>query len=56
MQLVVTFQAVKKRIRATPFLGDLTLNSKMGSTGEATDQDMLAPDLLPHPPQTSQAR
>ena len=28
----------------------------MGSTGEATDQDMLAPDLLPHPPQTSQAR
>ena len=25
----------------------------MGSTGEATDQDMLAPDLLPHPPQTS---
>ena len=28
----------------------------MGSTGEATDQDMLAPDLLPHPPQTSRAR
>ena len=22
----------------------------MGSTVEATDQDMLAPDLLPHPP------
>ena len=28
----------------------------MGSTGKATDQEMLAPDLLPHPPQTSQAR
>ena len=28
----------------------------MGSIGEATDQDMLAPDLLPHPPQTSWAR
>ena len=26
------------------------------STDEATDQDMLAPDLLHHPPQTSQAR
>ena len=30
--------------------------SPWGSTGEATDQDMLAPDLLPHPPQTSLAR
>ena len=25
----------------------------MKSIGEATDQDMLAPDLLPHPLQTS---
>ena len=28
----------------------------MGSTGEVTDQDMLAPDMFPHPLQTSQAR
>ena len=28
----------------------------MGRTGEATDQDILAPDVLPHPPQTSWAR
>ena len=27
----------------------------MSNTGKATDQDMLAPDLLPNPPQTSQA-
>ena len=27
-----------------------------GNTGEAIDQNMLAPDLLPHPPQTSQAK
>ena len=25
----------------------------MGGTGEATDQDILAPELLPHPPKTS---
>ena len=30
--------------------------SSMGSTVEVTDQDMLAPDLLPNPPQTSWAR
>ena len=27
-----------------------------GDTGEATDQDMLAPDCSPHPPQTSWAK
>ena len=27
----------------------------MGSTGESADQDMLAPDLLPHSPQISWA-
>ena len=26
------------------------------ATGETTDQDMVAPDLLPHPPQASRAR
>ena len=25
-------------------------------SGEATGKDMLAPDLLPHPPQTSRSR
>ena len=33
---------------------DATNRFTIGSTGEATDKDMLAPDLLPHPPQTSQ--
>ena len=28
----------------------------MGSTGEATDLDMLAPDLIPNPPMTSRVR
>ena len=36
--------------------GDNSQNrSPWGSTGEATDQDTFAPDLLPHPPQTSWA-
>ena len=30
--------------------------SPWGVQVEVTDQDMLAPDLLPHPPQTSWAR
>ena len=28
----------------------------IGSSGEATDLDMLPPDSLPHPPQTFRAR
>ena len=36
-----------KKISALNNTTQYTLQS-----GEATDQDMLAPDLLPHPPQT----